>query len=256
MNETISVLQKFQPEHFHMDPWPHIHIENALPDHMYDQLAKEYPESVLDGDIKGYRDFRYCQYQFTDRFVTPLWKKFVDFHVSKDFLHQVIRAIEPGMRRYYPDITDKYLDIGVSLRRQGKPRKTAAMEVQFVMNSPNVSDIRAPHLDQNRELFAALFYMKKPEDLSHGGDLVLYKKKQAEGFQFIKGRMAPIDAIEEQGRVPYKANSLVLFLNTIDSIHGVSARTDAQHLRRYVNIGCHIIEKLFLLDYPEDDANS
>lgn len=239
-----------------MDPWPHIHIENALPSDIYDQLAKEYPESILTGDVNGYRDFRYCQYQFTDEFVSPLWQEFVDFHVSKDFLGEVIRALEPGMRRHYPDITDKYLNIDVSLRRQGKPKRTAAMEVQFVMNSPDVSSIRTPHLDQNRELFAALFYMKKPEDASQGGDFVLYKKKYQEGFQFAKGRLAPEDAIEERSRVPYKANSLVLFLNTIDSIHGVSARTDADHLRRYVNIGCHIIEKLFLLDYPEDDANS
>ena len=246
--KNLSVLQNFKPENLYLSPFPYIYIENALPQNLYDQLAAEYPESVLNGATTGFKDFRYYQHEFTDKHITPLWKEFIEFHTSKEYKDQVIRAIEPGMRKYYPEITDKYLDIDVSLRHAGKARTTAALEVQFVMNSFDTDKIRTPHLDQARELFASLFYMKKPEDNSEGGDLVIYKKI-GDNFKFLEGRRAPTDRIEEVNRVTYKANSIVIFLNTFDSIHGVSSRINPEIFRRYVNIDCHVAEKLFVLDY-------
>lgn len=245
---NLSILQKFKPENLYLEPFPYIYIENALPQDLYDQLAREYPESVLNGATTGFKDFRYLQHEFTDTHITPLWKEFINFHTSKEYKNQVIRAIEPGMKKYYPDIVEKYLNSEVSLRQEGKAKGTAALEVQFVMNSFDINKIRTPHLDQSRELFACLFYMKKPEDLSDGGDLIIYKKL-GENFKFLEGRIAPIDRIEEVNRVKYRANNLVLFLNTADSIHGVSPRINAEIFRRYVNIDCHIAEKLFVLDY-------
>lgn len=247
MTTNFSLLQNFQPSHLHLDPFPYIHIENALPQQLYDQLADQYPESILGGAVSGFKDFRYCQHEFTDQHVTPLWKQFIDFHSSKAYKDQVIQALEPGMRQYYNDITDKYLTCETILRNQGKPKLKAALEVQFVMNSADTEKIRTPHLDQGRELFACLFYMRKPEDVSDGGDLIIYKKNH-EDFRFQSGRLAPVEHILEAGRVPYKPNSLVIFLNTSDSIHGVSLRNNASVFRRYVNIDCHVTEKLFVLE--------
>ena len=244
----LSILQNFKQENLYLDPFPYIYIENALPQELYDQLANEYPESVLNGATTGFKDFRYCQHEFTDEHITPLWKEFINFHTSKEYKNQVIRAIEPGMKKYYPDIVEKYLNSDVSLRQEGKAKGNAALEIQFVMNSFDTGKIRTPHLDQSRELFACLFYMKKSEDLSDGGDLIIYKKL-GENFKFLEGRLAPIDRIEEVHRVKYRANNLVIFLNTADSIHGVSQRNTPEIFRRYVNIDCHIAEKLFVLDY-------
>lgn len=246
---NLSVLQNFKPENLYLDPFPYLHIQDALPEDLYNQLANEYPESILQGATFNFKDFRYCQHEFDNTHITPLWENFVNFHSSKEYKNQVMSALEPGMRKYYPDILDKYLEVDTSLRRHGKPKNTASLEVQFVMNSSDIQKIRTPHLDQSRELFACLFYMKKPQDKSQGGDLIVYKKKLRENFKFIKGRLAPVDQIQEVNRVPYKANSLIIFLNTFDSIHGVSPRINAEILRRYVNIDCHIAEKLFSLDY-------
>lgn len=244
----LSLLQNFKRENLFLDPFPYIVVENALPNDLYEKLANEYPEQILNGATKGFRDFRYKQANFSKKFVTPLWQQFVDFHTSKMYKDQVIHALLPGMRKYYPEIADKYLAIDVSLRHGGKARTTAALEVQFVMNSADSEKIRTPHLDQAKELFACLFYMKKPEDKSAGGDLVIYKKLEKD-MKFHLGRMAPLNNIEEAARIQYKANTLVIFLNSSDSVHGVSPRTNAEVFRRYVNVDCHIAEKLFSLDY-------
>lgn len=252
MTRDISILQRFRSEHLHLEPFPHIIIEDALPQDLYDRLAAEYPESSLGGYTHGFRDFRYYQMDFTPEHITPLWQEFVDFHSSRAFKDQVVRAIEPGLRRLYPEIADKYLEVDTILRHQGKPRGVAAMEVQFVMNSADTEKIRTPHLDQGRELFACLFYMKRPDDHSTGGDLYIYEKTTTD-FEFKSGRLAPEDQIRTVSSVPYRANSLIIFLNSLDSIHGVGPRTGAQVLRRYVNITCHIREKLFLLDKTHEE---
>jgi len=244
---NLSLLQNFKLKNFHLEPFPHINIENALPEELYNQLAAEYPESILNGATSGFKDFRYEQHNFTKEHITPLWKQFIDYHTSKEYKDELIRAIEPGLKKYYPDIVEKYLTSGVVLRRTGKPVNAIAMEVQFVMNSADTEKIRTPHLDQGRELFACLFYMKKPEDLSAGGDLIVYKKT-GNNFQFNSGRLAPEDRIEEVSRIKYQANNLVIFLNTVDSIHGVSRRENAEVFRRYVNIDGHVAEKLFRLE--------
>ena len=227
-------------------------IEGALPWDLYHQLAAQYPESSLGGHTQGFKDFRYVQSEFTSQHITPLWQQFVDFHTSRLYKDQVIEAMAPGLQRRYPELLDKYFKIDVSLRHHGKPRTTAAMEVQFVMNSADTEKIRTPHLDQGRELFACLFYMKRPDDASTGGDLLIYEKASPE-FEFLPGRIAPVDKIRPVARVPYAANNLVIFLNSLDSIHGVNPRENAQVLRRYVNIDCHIAEKLFRLDKPHAD---
>lgn len=252
MTRNISVLQRFQPHHLHLEPFPYIMIEDALPQELYHQLAEQYPESSLGGHTHGFSDFRYYQKDFTDEHVTPLWQEFVAFHSSRAFKDQVVRAIEPGLRKLYPEITDKYLEVDTILRHTGKPKGVAAMEVQFVMNSADTEKIRTPHLDQGRELFACLFYMKKPDDTSIGGDLYIYEKI-APDFQFRSGRLAPEDQIRPVASMPYRANNLVIFLNSSNSIHGVGPRTNAQVIRRYVNITCHIREKLFLLDKTHEE---
>lgn len=248
---NYSLLQRFTTQNFFLEPFPHFVVENALPSELYNTLATEYPESILNGNTSGFRDFRYKQSDFTPAHITNTWQKFVDYHTSKKFKTEVVKALLPGMLKYYPDITDKYVDIDVSLRHGGKARTTAAMEVQFVMNAADMNKIRTPHLDQAKELFACLFYMKKPEDQSQGGDLILYKKLE-ENCKFHLGRVAPLDKIQETKRVKYEANTLIGFLNSSDSIHGVSSRSNADVFRRYVNVDCHIAEKLFRLDYLDD----
>ena len=242
---NLSVLQNFKNEDLHLDPFPYICIENALPTDLYNQLADEYPESVLENGPSSFSDFRYCQEDFDDKIVSPLWKKFVEFHTSKEYKDQLINILKPALEKYYPEIVEKYLNSDVCLRHQAV-RGALRLEVQFVMNSPDTKSIRTPHLDQGRELFACLFYFKKPEDTSTGGDLIIYKKA-VDPFIFNSGRIAPIEDIEEVDRVQYKANTLAVFLNTPDSIHGVSQRIEPKTIRRYVNIDGHVEEKLFRL---------
>ena len=78
------------------------------------------------------------------------------------------------------------------------------------------------------------------------GGLNIYKKKTTGQWRRQGGgREALPDDIEVVGHIPYTKNTLVAFLNTVDSIHGVTPRNNPNTVRRYVNIDCHVQEKLF-----------
>ena len=40
---NLSVLQNFKETNFFLDPFPHIVIENALPEKLYNELSDTYP---------------------------------------------------------------------------------------------------------------------------------------------------------------------------------------------------------------------
>jgi len=244
----LSVLQNFKPEHLKMDPFPHIHIPQVLPWELYKQLEEEYPEEhILNGETLGFGDKRYQQKDWDYSFITPLWKAFADFHTSKSFKDEVVQVLNEAIRTHYGDkLHIKYARSEVKLRYDTGPVDAMKMEMQFVINAIDSQHIRTPHVDQARELFAFLFYFKKFDDKGDDGGLNIYKKKTTGQWRRQGGgREALPDDIEVVGHIPYTKNTLVAFLNTVDSIHGVTPRNNPNTVRRYVNIDCHVQEKLF-----------
>jgi hypothetical protein len=120
------------------------------------------------------------------------------------------------------------------------------MEVQFVLNGMQDETVRTIHLDNSRELFAGLLYMRKDEDTSTGGDIQVFRKT-VDSPEFSGIREVNPAQVTVAGTVPYRANTMILFLNTIDTLHGVTPRLGASCVRRYINIDAHQKNKLFTL---------
>ena len=76
--------------------------------------------------------------------------------------------------------------------------------------------------------------MRDPNDDSIGGNLTTYSFKDKPSF-YGKSRVRKetVNLIEE---IKYKENRLVMFLNTVNSIHGVSKRGNTNYFRKYINI--------------------
>ena len=252
MNSQLSVLQNFKPEHLKMDPFPYIHIPEVLPWDLYERLEKEYPEEHCTAkQTMGFGTIRYKQHEFDyENVVTPLWRDFAAYHTSKEYKDELIRAFRVPMTDLYPkgrfaeDLYTKYIRSDVSPRR-APVGSTVRMELQFVMNAIDHKHIRTPHVDQSKELFACLFYFKKPEDKGEDGGLNIYRNTAGKQWRRVTGREAVPEDIKAVDHIPYKRNTMVCFLNSVDSLHGVTPRNNPSHIRRYVNIDGHIVEKLF-----------
>ena len=252
MNNQLSVLQNFKPENLKTNPFPYIYIPEVLPWDLYERLEAEYPEQhCTKGETHGFGTMRYMQHEFDyENVVTPLWRDFAAYHTSKEYKDELIRAFRVPMTDLYPkgrfaeDLYTKYIRSDVSPRR-APVGSTVRMELQFLMNAIDHKHIRTPHVDQSKELFACLFYFKKPEDKGEDGGLNIYRNTAGKQWRRVTGREAVPEDIKAVDHIPYKRNTMVCFLNSVDSLHGVTPRNNPSHIRRYVNIDGHIVEKLF-----------
>lgn len=247
---NLDVTQNITKDDLRLDPCPYFHISQALPWPVYDQLAAEYPEQHMMADgKKHFQARRYRQHEFVPGTVSPLWQDFVDYHTSVEFKNRVLDLFEPAIDKYYREHAACWRQAAVAPRNHKPGTKRSdivAMELQFVLNGQQEHTPRTPHLDNAKELFAGLLYMRKPGDASTGGEIQVYRRL-IDSPQFSGIREVNLDHVEPAGRVPYEANHMILFLNTRDTIHGVVPRIGAQSVRRYINIDAHQRFRLFEL---------
>ncbi len=233
------------------DGLPFIVLENALPADYYAELEVKWPSTQAiagEGTLENNKAYRIGALHVEGNDQIPeIWREFVAYHSSKAFLEEVHALWQndiESLHRYWPNNFDKDLeDFTVGLRSPGKhandenAQTDIVMDCQFVINSAvtEVSSGRGPQLDSPHKLFAGLFYLRDPEDDSTGGDLEFYRLKNG---RWPKPKPSRIDddQVELAERVPYRPNTLVMFLNSPLSIHGVTPRSTTQRVRRYMNL--------------------
>lgn len=131
------------------------------------------------------------------------------------------------------------------------------MECQFYVNytrQPRI--VRGPHVDRPSELFAALFYFRQSDDSSTGGDLDICEAIHPiyPGSQSVRISELPaeVDAslVRTVQTVKYRANTMVLFLNSPRALHAVSPRSPTPLTRRHINFCADVPFDLFDLELP------
>jgi len=107
-----------------------------------------------------------------------------------------------------------------------------------VMHKPIDFSSRTPHIDNPREIYAALLYMPYTNDQSTGGEFQIHQTdKDIHEVNKNGGRAVGDKAGDIIKSVPYKPNTLVAFCNnSTKCVHSVSARQNANLHRRSVNI--------------------
>ena len=205
---------------------------------------------------------------FNDDFpIDREWQEFMGHHYSNDFVRQVIRYLGDGIRQSYQDLEQR---LGKSLDELTvQPRHTKDqgadlwIDVQFAVNTPvrNLSRVRGRHVDDPKKLFAGLFYMRAPEDDSIGGDLEICRWQETPQFKndFVLGEQVQNTHIQDHqvdlvDVVKYRANTLLLFINTPYAVHGVTERQPTQHFRRYINMIAEFREPLY--DFKKYQGNA
>jgi hypothetical protein len=226
-------------------------IEDALPADLYAELAASFPsaEAVAGRpDLPGNTVFRRSAHEVVDDPGTPrVWRDFFAYHTSPAFFAEVVRLWRAEIGRRFPTFEREFGKpperFSVGLRRPGKRgnplnrERDVVLDCQFSVNSAvrERGTVCGPHLDSPHKLFAGLFYRRDPRDRAEGGDLAFYRLKRG---RYPRPRPSRIDlrGLEVVETVPYRANTLVMFLNTPLSIHGVTPRAVTEVPRRYVNL--------------------
>jgi len=234
-----SVLNKAENAKFVKKPFPYLIIDNALPSDYYDKLNDSFPKYSMIMNNNEYKQnfaYRYNASQsLLDNNIANIWKDFVSYHTSYKFIEEFYEAFKKSIYEYYPRSKGRLPNKdNCGVRFSGK--YTFNLDCQFVINTPveKQSSVIEPHLDNPKEFYAALLYMKNFDDDSIGGNLVTYKFKDRPIF-YGKSRAKHEDVIEFE-EIEYKPNRLVMFLNTPYSLHGVTQKSVSHHYRKYINI--------------------
>jgi len=227
----LSLLRK--KTKLYTDPYPHIIVENALPDDLYDRLEREWPTKQLLATAP--HDNGVCFRLKSDEMLKPgkvsaLWQQFTDYHTSIQFYNEVQSVFSDYIKHDSP---------GLGPRGWAKKTDHIWTDCQTVMHRPVETTTRSPHIDNPREIYAGLFYMPYADDNCSGGDFTLYRARASiKEVDLKKGReIFSHDLGVPVKTVPYKRNTLVMFLNrSAECIHGVTPRENATKHRRSVNI--------------------
>jgi hypothetical protein len=242
------------------EPFPHVVVRDALdPDHAARLLDDFPPLATITGGAPsgGNERFDYsAAASLADPRLSDAWRAIVREHTSTAFAH--------GLFGIFADHLPA--EVARARRRPGWPRAgirgidgkdvtDVLLDAQISVNTPVATPgtVKGPHVDRGVALFAGLFYLRPATDTSTGGDLELYRPAGPETFTRFEGQHVPDDAVELVETVEYAHNTLVIFLNSVRSLHGVTPRSVTDVPRYLVNLVCQVPEPLFDLGRHQAD---
>jgi hypothetical protein len=253
----MSIISRIARDEVVREPFPHVVVRNVLDEALCSRLVAEFPpiDVVTQGRRRGNnKRFSYAASKaMADERVSDLWKQTIRQHVSQSFLDELLYLFHDHILNLYPDFERRYGRLaslragvrGVDDRRQAD----VLLDALTCVNTPVVgkpTSVRGPHVDRLNKLFTALFYLRADEDDSQGGDLQLCRLKDRENICF-KGRFMSDADVEPVTTVNYERNTLVLFLNSWESIHSVTKRSMTTHARAFLVLIGELREPLFTL---------
>ena len=249
-----SILERARQIDIVDQPFPHLVIQNALEPSYYEILAREFPaaEIILNGrEPESNRNYRYAANEILDdERISPRWRDFTRYHVSQAFCDEVcalwgsrIRKLHQGLEA---SVAKPLADWNSSVRFR-EPPSDIVLECQFTHGSPVEKQSRSigPHVDREVALFAGLLYMRDDEDDSEGGDLELYQFTTDQPAFEEASRRVPDDRVTRFRTIRYAKNTLVFFLQSPTSLHGVSPRGITRFPRRHINFVGELATKVF-----------
>ena len=252
----MNLADTLTPARRAADPFPHWAVADALPREAFESLVAAFPANaqVMQGGSAG--DNRRYSWSAHDTLgaaaLDPAWRAFVETHVSQAFLDGVLRALADDIRALYPCV-EAAVGRPISEWRAGLRRRDTfatadvLLDAQICINTPVVSQpssVRGPHVDKPNKLFAGLYYLRPPGDTdTRGGELELYRYRNR-GARFDGAELSPRD-VELARTVPYAGNTFVLFLNSLEALHGVTPREVTPNTRYFFNLVGEVDVPLF-----------
>lgn len=255
MTGTHSILDGASPSDVSDSPFAHLLRLDCLPEALFRELSQAMPRPNVPANTP--QNFLALLDPFEPQVASRLtedWQRFVAHHTSPAFFQSIARVMGPAIHRAHPDIEAR---LGVPLHAASTARANdpvalrdpgaaaVRLGLQFGFNTPvtTPSSVRGAHIDKARRLLSALLYFPEPGD-DAGGDLMLYRYR---GARRLHGVSVDLKDAEPVSRIAYAPNTLIMFVNSVDAVHGVLPRQPTSHIRRYVN---------FFVDLADDFIDS
>lgn len=265
---SLSVLQRATKADVRLDPYPHLVLADAVPEDLYRQLAATFPspQTLTGVGAENNKRWNYLAWRIRRNSAIPkLWRDFIAYHTSQAFYDEIAALFAEAICESYPD---RFPDeTSVKALRAGLReydtfgRADILMDAMFSGNTPvrNATSVRTTHVDRGDKLFSGLFYMRPDDYDAVGGDLTISRFRTHADDR--RARLALFDGpyvddvhVEHVRTVRYDRNLLVLFINSLDAVHGVTVREPSDQTRLFINLVGEIETPLYLVDKKSGPA--
>lgn len=260
----MLLTDKLQSSSAIATPFPHIVVEDVLDKATLSNVTNSVPslEKLTQGSKYGNNErFNYSANEiFADPQIDKSLKDLAKLQLSQAFLAGIVRLFGGFIPQYFPYFEKKFgsldaLKAGIRGKDNDDEGVDVLMDFQLASNTPVFlpgTTVRAPHIDCPKKLFVGLLYLRSLDDDSSGGDLELYTPALDYPRMDIT-RTTKKEDMSVFKTVPYKDNTLVLFLNTPMSYHGVTVRNKTKHPRLFLNLLGEMKEPIFDLGLDRPD---
>jgi len=252
----FSVLGRFTTSHLRTEPFPHIHIENAVPEEIANQLLEEYPPQEVLGLRRLQNNARWsysASKSLQNNAIPEIWRQFVSYHVSTSFWKELVEAfgesLENSLLGAQPTIRDPR---AARVGTRGIEDDMAAdvfMDAQISGNTPVTrrTSVRGTHVDAGDKLVSGLFYLRNPDDKTEGGNLEIQRWRSVVP-RFLKPHLyyeGMRDVVRTHCLIPYRHNSVILFINSLDALHAVTPRAVTSFPRLFLNLAVETVDQRY-----------
>jgi hypothetical protein len=197
------------------EPYPHYYLENVLPTEYYQTLLRHLPTSAayqnwlpltrLKLDYFQYRDQRNLDEGWTKNLPAELrefWDSFDEWFLGPELAQAVLESFATPLSARFGE---------------GTPWPMVSLESELIRHRAGY--FLGPHTDRHTKIAVLLLYLAPDESALHLGTS-LYRPKDR-GFSDPDDKQHPFEDFVRVKTVPYKPNSMLAFLRSDISFHGV-----------------------------------
>jgi len=215
------ILERLRSAHVDDNPFPHYYLEGVLPENYYEQLLQHLPGSSVYENLYEVTDLKLDHFRhryqrdlnagWTNGLPPQLrnfWDSFNNWflspHLAQAFLESFAEPLRPriGAREVWPEVT---------------------VEAQFIRHRAGY--FLGPHSDLYTKLVVVLLYLA-PDARAERLGTSLYRPKRA-GFSCPDSKHYAFEDFIRVKTAPYKPNSLLAFVRSDISFHGLEPLTEA-----------------------------
>lgn len=209
------LLERLHDSKVERDPYPHYYLENVFPDDYYQALLRHLPESDAYQNLFEITDLKLDHFRHRDQRnlndgwagtlpekLKEFWNRFNEWFLGPDLAQGVLDSFEQPLReRFGPG--DSWPEVSV--------------ESQLIRHRAGY--FLGPHSDLYTKLVVLLIYLPPDDRTAHLGTS-LYRPK-ASGFKCANSVHYPFEDFINVKTAPYKPNSMLAFVRSDVSFHGV-----------------------------------
>jgi hypothetical protein len=208
MNPLDHFIERLHAAMVDIDPFPHFYLENVFPDDYYQELLRNLPSTdVYDNlyevtDLKldhfRHRNQRDMDAGWIERLpsdLRPFWTSFNKWFLGPDLARAVLGSFR-NQRSSWPEVS---------------------VESQFIRHRAGY--FLGPHSDLYTKLVVLLIYLAPDKSAEHLGTS-LYRPKDP-SFTCPDSKHYPFENFIRVKTAPYKPNSLLAFMRSDISFHGL-----------------------------------